>query len=64
VQVTFLVDYFSCKRSAGAKLAGICGTPWDLQSLTPRVWRAFALASMPGTLGIAILRALRRVYRR
>lgn len=34
-----------------------------LQGLTPRTGLAFALASMPGTLGIGMLRALRRVRR-
>jgi hypothetical protein len=34
-----------------------------LQGLTPRIGLAFALASMPGTIGVAMLRALRRVRR-
>jgi hypothetical protein len=34
-----------------------------LQGLTPRIGLAFALASMPGTVGIGMLRALRRVRR-
>jgi hypothetical protein len=34
-----------------------------LQGLTPRTGLAFALASMPRTVGIGMLRALRRVRR-
>lgn len=35
-----------------------------LRGFTPRIGFAFALASMPGALGVAMLRALRRVQRR